>query len=94
MMSQENNVENSDKESKWMRLGYMLLFILFYSLAEALVFAIMFVQFILALVTGTPNDRLKNFGGELSIYIKDIVGYVTYNHDQKVYPFEAWKKAD
>ena len=93
-MDQENEVKSSEEENKWVRFGYMLLFLVFYSLAEVIVGVIVFVQFILVLFTNTPNGALKEFGQELGIYVKEIIGYVTYHHDHKVYPFQAWKKAD
>ena len=93
-MNQENEVKSSEEDNKWVRFGYMLLFLVFYSLAEVIVGVIVFVQFVLVLFTNTPNEALKEFGQELGIYVKEIIGYVTYHHDRKVYPFEVWEKAD
>ena len=93
-MGLDNETNETESKNKWMRFAYMILFLFFYSLAEILVGAIVFVQFLFVVIKNSPNEALKAFGFELSIYIKEIIGFVTYNHDRKVYPFESWPKAE
>ena len=93
-MNQNDEIKDVAVENKWVRFAYMLLFLFFYSLAEILVGAIVLVQFIFVVIKNSPNEPLKVFGAELALYIKEIIGYVTYNHNRKVYPFQAWEKVD
>ncbi len=81
----------TNKES-WKRGLYMLLFALLYSLAEIVVAAVAFFQFIAVLITGEPNQRLLSFGYSLSGYIAQILRFVTYNSELKPYPFTTWPK--
>jgi len=85
---------NMTSAESWKRGFFMLLFLLFYSLAEMVVLAIALFQFGSSLITGSINEQLKRFGASLSVYIYQIMGYLTYNTEEKVYPFGDWPKVD
>lgn len=77
----------------WIRGLFMLLFALIYSLAEVVVLAVAVFQFGTVLLTGRPNERLLEFGSNLSTYMYEIVLFFTYNTEQKPFPFDAWPSA-
>lgn len=81
------------KERKtWLRGLYMLLFVIFYSIAEIVITAIVLFQFIMALFTGRTNERLLKLGQSLSTYVYQILQFLTFNSDYHPYPFGAWPK--
>jgi hypothetical protein len=41
-------------------------------------------------LTGQTNGNLKNFGASLARYIYSCLLFVTYNSDDKPYPFAQW----
>lgn len=79
--------------SGWYRLPYMLLFVVVFEIAEIIVYVTALVQFVLRMVTGHPNERLRTFGGDLSRYVGGIVAYLTYKSDAVPYPFGPWPTA-
>ena len=86
--------ENIKQQSTWMRGLYMLMFALFYSLAEVILFAIVIFQFILMLVTGKNNLRLQKLGQSIATYIYQIIQFLTFNSNYHAYPFGGWPKGE
>lgn len=86
--------ENLKQQSTWLRGLYMLMFALFYSIAEFVLFAVVFVQFLLVLFTGKTNPRLSNLGQAIATYIYQIIQYLTFNSDYQSYPFGEWPNGE
>ena len=81
------------KERKtWLRGLYMLLFAIFYSVAEIVITVVVLFQFLLALFTDRTNERLLKLGQSLGTYIYQILQFLTFNSDYQPYPFGAWPK--
>ena len=74
----------------WLRGVYILLFLVFYSVAKIVIFAIVMFQFVLTVVTGKTNKRLVALGLSLSTYSYQILTFLTFNSDYHPYPFGAW----
>ena len=75
----------------WQRLGFMLILVICYAMAESLLLLVIGWQAIAALVGGSPQDaRMRVLGGQLSRYIYQIFLYLTYNSNQRPYPFSPW----
>ena len=88
-----DNLKAHLKERKtWLRGLYMLMFAIFYSIAEFVIFAVVLFQFLLALFTGHTNERLLKLGQSLSTYVYQILQFLTFNSDYHPYPFGAWPK--
>ena len=85
---------NLTTSSTWMRGLYILLFSLFYSVAELVLFAVVIFQFLLKLFTGATNPRLLKLGQGLATYIYQIIQYITFNSDYQPYPFGAWPRGE
>jgi len=82
--------ENVQDSSVWKRFLFMLLFGFLYSVAEVVLIAVIIFQFLSVLLTGNKNDRLLDLGGEISAYIFQALRYLTYNSEQRPYPFSDW----
>jgi len=83
---------NLKERKTWLRGLYMLLFAIFYTIAEVVITAVVIFQFLLALFTGSSNERLLKLGQSLSTYVYQILQYLTFNSDHQPYPFGAWPK--
>lgn len=81
---------NMKKQSTWLRGFYMLIFIIAYGIAETIIFTIVAFQFLASLIIGKPNERLTGFGKQLSKYIYHLMLYLTYNEEEKPFPFGEW----
>jgi len=84
--------ENIKQPSTWTRGLYMLMFTLFYSIAEFVLFFVVVFQFLLVLFTGESNQRLKKLGQSIATFIYQIIQYLTFNSDYQPYPYGAWPK--
>ena len=56
--------------------------------------AVVLVQFGFFLITGELNKNLKAFNGELGDYLADIIGYVSFQKEEKPFPFQSWHYDD
>lgn len=91
----KNDVTDNIKEpSIWIRGLYMLLFAIFYSLAEIVLFAVVIFQFALKLFTGETNERLRALGQSFATYIYQTIQFLNFNSEDKPYPFAAWPKGE
>lgn len=86
--------ENIKQPSTWKRGLYIILFAIFYSIAEVILFAVVVFQFLLKLFTGNTNDRLLKLGQSIATYIYQVIQFITFNSDYQPYPFGAWPKGE
>jgi hypothetical protein len=84
--------ENLKQQTIWLRGLYMLMFALFYSVAEFVLFAVVVIQFLLKLFTGKNNPRLLMLGQSLATYIYQVLQFLTFNSEYQPYPFNEWPK--
>jgi hypothetical protein len=71
----------------WLRGLMMLLFWVLYGIAEIVVGVVVLLQFLIVLFTGERNDRLVRFGERVSLYIYDVLRFVTFNSEERPFPF-------
>jgi len=77
----------------WMRVLFMLLYAAVYYVAVIVLSAVIIAQFLFVVVTGRKNGRLLGLGAQLSAFIYQIITYLTYNTDERPYPFRDWPEA-
>ncbi len=68
----------------------MVFFYCIYGLIDFAVIFLAIVQSLYVLITGEPQQDLQRFGAALGQYLKDIVSYLSWNREQKPFPFEDW----
>lgn len=86
----EDIKKNLKDRSNWLRGVFILLFVLFYNIAEIVLMAIVVVQFGFKIVTGEVNDKLLGFSKTLSLYIYEIFQFITFESDAMPFPFNDW----
>ncbi|PPR16158.1 MAG: hypothetical protein CFH33_00911 [Alphaproteobacteria bacterium MarineAlpha9_Bin3] len=83
------NVNKPNFNPALIRLLYMVAFgIIAYILIWPLL-ALSVIQFGFQLFEGIPNSRLVNLSNQIIVYIVQIFDYITYQTDQKPYPFSS-----
>jgi hypothetical protein len=85
--------KNSDNTGIWMRLLYMLLFVLIYSVAEFLLAVVVLIQIGFVLFTGERNQKLLELGAGLGLFIYETLRFLTFNSEKKPFPFSDWPAA-
>jgi hypothetical protein len=74
----------------WIRGLLILLYVAIYNVAAVLIGAVAMLQFAWKLITGETNPRLTSFGEDLSRYFYQILRFLTFNTDDKPFPFDEW----
>ena len=87
-MTDDSN--SSPAEGIWWRLLWIVLFASLDSVAESVIWAIVVFQFGFVLFTKQKNTRLLDLGASISRYIYDVLRYITFNSDERPYPFGDW----
>ena len=75
----------------WKRGLYMLFFITVYWVSKFVIGTAMLFQFLAVLFFGKTNEQVLKHSQNLSTYIYQIVLYLTFNSEQRPFPFgENW----
>ena len=90
-----DNIKESLKDnSTWMRVLYMAIFVIIFNIVELLIAALVIFQVLVLLFTGEKNRRLLGFGSTLSLYVYRILQFLTFNSEEKPFPFADWDNED
>jgi len=89
-MNVKDNVANVDV---WLRGLFILIFgIIFYFLCGLILLVVVF-QFLMRIITGSLNQNIYNLSESLCLYAFQILNYITFQSEQRPYPFSAWPKS-
>ena len=88
------NTETSSKRKIWVRGFFMLLMALVYQVTGTVMFIVTIIQFVLALLSDEPNDRLVSFGRSLGKYLQQLAHFLTFASEQVPFPFSEWPSGD
>ena len=79
-----------DKHVGTNRLVHMIVLVITFNIAELIIGAVVVFQFLSKLLTGKANEQLKTFGAEVGIYLSSIVRFLTFETDDKPFPYSPW----
>lgn len=88
-MTEYSDVSGS-KRNLWIRGLFMLLMGFAFQVCGTVLCIVTFIQFIIVLVTNTPNMRLVSFGRSLGGYLHQVVSFLTFATDEIPFPFSDW----
>ena len=87
--------ENLKSRTTWLRLLFMAIYGLFIGLAGMIGTVIVIIGFFWVLFTGEVNRELRQIGQAIASYMYDIVRFLTFNTDDKPFPFGgAWPSGE
>lgn len=89
-LDQAQIAEHVKSRSTWMRLVFMVLFLVIWAFSRLVIGAVVLFQFLWVLFTGTPNAELARFGHALATYTYQIVLYLTFNTERRPFPYNEW----
>jgi hypothetical protein len=78
----------------WIRFAYMVLFALLVMAARLVVSIVVVLQFALVLVFGKDNENLRNLGQGLGKWVYQAIMFLTFNSNDKPFPFDEWPILD
>jgi len=80
--------ENLKRGSTWLRLFFMLVVIILYSVSRVVVSVVVLLQFFWVLLSAETNESLEVFGQSLATYTYQIISYLTFNTEERPFPFD------
>lgn len=86
----EQLTSNLKSSKHWLRLVFMLIFAALLQLASIVMWILVIAQFLFSLFTGEDNSNLRKFGYSLSTYIFHTLKFLSYNSEEKPFPFSDW----
>jgi len=86
--------QNMTASETWLRGLFMLLFIFLLVIARVVTGAVVVTQFLFTVFTGQCNHNLREFGASLAMYVYQALLFVTYNSENKPFPFAPWPSRD
>lgn len=86
--------ENLKSQDTWLRLLFIIIYgVVLWALSIVLVIVVVF-QFLSVLLMGETQKNLLKFGAGISVYVKQVVAYLTFNSEYKPFPFGDWPSGD
>ena len=82
--------DNITRSETWERLLYVVLFIFSCGRTEVVFCAVVAAQFAFVLLTGKYNQNLLSFGASLNRFLYDVLLFMTFNSDERPFPFRPW----
>ena len=80
--------DNIKSRSTWLRALFMLVCFFLYAITRPIVAAVVVLQFLWALFTSEPNEKLTALGHSLAVYTQELIDYLTYYTEERPFPFE------
>jgi hypothetical protein len=80
-------VKNLKKPSAWVRILFMAGFVVALYVSGVILMVLMLAQILFSLLTADDNPNLRRLGASLSSYVAQILAFLTYNTQQKPFPF-------
>ncbi len=87
--------ENIRNPETWRRFFPMIvLFLIFHMLVQPILIGIMLLQFFSQLLFQKRLENLYAFSIDISNYSRNLWLYLTYNSEQKLFPFADWASSN
>lgn len=92
--SEKHLEDNLKSRDTWTRLLFMLICYVLVSLAGMVGSVVVVLGFLMVLFTGRINPELRGVGQSLARYIYENIRYLTYNTEDRPFPFgNPWPSA-
>ena len=85
--------ENLKSSNTWLRIVFMLIFVVLIGFVRILLWAVVLFQTVMTLLTGSSNPHALKFGGALAAYLYRILLFLTFNSEEKPFPFNDWESS-
>jgi hypothetical protein len=86
--------KNLKSRGTWTRLLFMVICYVLVSLASLVCSVVVVFGFLMVLFTGKVNPELRDVGQSLARYVYENIRYLTYNTDDRPFPFGSpWPSA-
>jgi hypothetical protein len=87
MSDVKENVKNVDT---WLRGLFIIIYGIVFYVLFWIIWLVVIFQFIMKVITGGLNENVMNFSGGLTRYAYQILNYVTFQSEERPWPFSPW----
>ncbi len=94
MSDWKDNISNPDV---WLRIALVaVFFVLFFTipLLTILVGVTALFQAVYCLLTGEPNERVRDFSAQFIAWIRQLLDFVSFNSEVAPFPFSDYPEAE
>ena len=86
-------IKNLTSEAFWLRLVFMLLFLVLAEIAVSILTLLILLQFVYRLFSGNLQAEIYAFSSSLATFILQSYQFLVYQIEQKPFPFNDWPTA-
>ncbi|EAR09422.1 DUF4389 domain-containing protein [Reinekea blandensis] len=86
--------QKEQREHHLIRLLYMVLFWIFLRVSLFVTGLIAIIQWVILWFQDEPIESLLNFAGSLKQFQAQILAYLTFKSEEKVFPFTDWPEPE
>ncbi|MFQ5658932.1 MAG: DUF4389 domain-containing protein [Gammaproteobacteria bacterium] len=87
----KENVKNVDV---WIRGLFIVIFGVIFYVLYIVIWLLVIFQFLTKVITGNLNQNLFNFSDGLTRYAFQILLYITFQSEERPFPFSPWPVGD
>lgn len=85
-----NQTSDTSKDSLWIRLLYMILFLMIFSISESIVMLTTVVAFVFKLFGNPVPSGVLFIGRTFARFIEQVILFLTFNSEDRPFPFSPW----
>lgn len=89
----DDDLPGTQPDAIWKRGLIALLFMLLFSLAQTVLYAVAIIQFLWMLIREERNTLLAQFGYSLSVWLAETARFLSGDIDEKPFPWKPWPEA-
>jgi hypothetical protein len=93
-MDQDQVKQNILSGHQWLRMLFMLGYILASWVLVLVLLAVVLVQTLIVLIVGETNHNLRRFGIVCGVFMHQIIHFLVYGSDDKPFPFSDFPDMD
>lgn len=86
-------LKNLTSEHFWIRLFFMLVYLIAVEIAVSVLTLLIVVQFVYRLFAGQSQADVFRFSSSLAEFVWQTYRFLTYQTDSKPFPFNDWPQA-
>ena len=86
----EKSEQSTEIPLSWERILHMLVLGAAYTIAETILIALIIGQILFRVVGKEANEPIRRLSKQLSGYLYEIMLYLSFNSDQKPFPYRSW----
>ena len=90
-MKIKDHAKNTDT---WLRGFFILVFGVIFYVLYIVIWLLVIIQFVTKVLTGELNSNLEQFSKKMTSYAMQILNYITYQSEERPFPFSPFPETE